>query len=57
MQPEDYMTDKDRIAYHLKELETGNDIWYHAQELEELLPKELVERIKNSKLDEITRFG
>ena len=59
MQEEDYMTDKDRIAYHLRELREGfpSRITYHAQELEKLLPKEEVERIVNSKLDDIAELN
>ena len=57
MQPEDYMTDKDLIKYHVKEIMIGNDMRYHAQELERFLPEELVKKIKDSKLDEIVRFG
>ncbi|HIH18145.1 MAG TPA: hypothetical protein HA282_00285 [Nanoarchaeota archaeon] len=59
MQPEDYMTDKDLIELHLEKLKYGfpSDMEYHAQELRRFLPKELIEKIKNSKLEEITRFG
>lgn len=59
MQPEDYIPVKDRIEYHLSKLRetfSGSKVDYHAQELQRVLPKKLVEEIKNRKLNELAEY-
>lgn len=55
MQKEDLYTEGERIAYHLVEIRDGfpSRIGYHAEQLQRLLPKEEVDRVRNSRLDEL----